>query len=121
MERQGGATSELAFSSHYCAVDDPDHTTAVACTWMGSGLRVFDVRDPLHAREIAYYVPPGRPDVIRGNLLKAGILPNPNLDATGSPVRWRQTAGGWDLWFASAQNGLQVVRLDPGAYPLARA
>jgi hypothetical protein len=117
---QGGLASELAYSSHYCSVDDPDDTTAVACTWMGSGLRVFDVRDPLHPRELAYYVPPGRPAVIRGSLLKAAILPNPNLDAAGSPVRWKKTAKGWELWFVSTQNGFQIVRLDPSVYPLAR-
>jgi hypothetical protein len=118
MAAQGAALSELAFSSHYCAVDDPDHTTAVACTWMGSGLRVFDVRDPRHPRELAYYIPPGRPDVVRGDLLHAAIIGNANLDATGSPVRWRHAPGGWQLWFASTQNGFQIVRLDPRIYPV---
>jgi hypothetical protein len=119
MASQGGLTSELAFSSHYCAVDDPEHTTAVACTWMGSGLRVFDVRDVRHPREIAYYVPPGRPEVARGALLHGAIIATPNLDAAGSPVRWKRTPNGWELWFASTQNGFQIVRLDRDAYPLA--
>jgi hypothetical protein len=115
MMAQGGAISKLAFSSHYCAVDDPSNTTAVACTWMGSGLRVFDVRDPLHVRKIAYYVPPARPDVVHGDVLHPVIITNPNLDATGSAVRWRHAADGWQL---STQNRFQIVRLGPSVYSL---
>jgi len=50
--------------------------------------------------------------------LHAAIIGNANLDATGSPVRWRHAAGGWQLWFASTQNGFQIVRLDPRVYPV---
>jgi hypothetical protein len=120
MSSLGGALSELAFSSHYCAVDNPNDTTAVACAWMGSGLRVFDVRDPQHVREIAYYVPPGRPTVVRGDIDHNIIITDPQLDATGTPVRWIHAHGGWDLWFASLENGFQIVRLNPSVYPLAR-
>ena len=62
----GGGTS-LTYSSHYCAVDDPNHTTAVACSWIGSGVRVFDIRDPRKPREIAYYNPPANPPAARGH------------------------------------------------------
>ncbi|HZI36737.1 MAG TPA: hypothetical protein VFF24_00420 [Acidimicrobiia bacterium] len=33
----------------------------VACSFIASGLRVFDIRDPQHPREIAYFNPPGNP------------------------------------------------------------
>jgi LVIVD repeat len=118
MSSLGGGLSELAFSSHYCAVDNPDNTTAVACAWMGSGLRVFDVRDPQHVREIAYYVPHGRPAVVRGDIDHNIIITDPQLDATGTPVRWVHTHSGWELWFASLENGFQIVRLNPSVYPL---
>jgi hypothetical protein len=42
----------------HCAVDDKNETTAVACGYFESGIRVFDVRDPLRPREIAYFNPP---------------------------------------------------------------
>lgn len=53
----GGA---FAYESHYCAADRPDDPTALACGWISSGIRVFDVRDPGDIHEIAYFNPPAR-------------------------------------------------------------
>ncbi|MGW0038253.1 LVIVD repeat-containing protein [Gordonia sp. NPDC003376] len=50
----------FAYESHYCAADRPANPTALACGWFSSGVRVFDVHDPFHVREIAYYNPPAR-------------------------------------------------------------
>lgn len=50
--------SLFAYESHYCAADRPENPTALACGWISSGIRVFDVRDPSDIREIAYYNPP---------------------------------------------------------------
>ncbi|SDH76497.1 LVIVD repeat-containing protein [Rhodococcus triatomae] len=55
---QGG--SVFAYDSHYCAADRPTDPTALACGWISSGIRVFDVEDPHDIREIAYYNPPAR-------------------------------------------------------------
>jgi hypothetical protein len=52
--------SVFAYDSHYCAADRPVDPTALACGWESSGIRVFDVRDPMRVREIAYYNPPAR-------------------------------------------------------------
>ncbi|MFT3716150.1 MAG: hypothetical protein QM774_09445 [Gordonia sp. (in: high G+C Gram-positive bacteria)] len=52
--------SLFAYESHYCAADRPDNPTALACGWISSGIRVFDVRDPMHVKEIAYYNPPAQ-------------------------------------------------------------
>lgn len=52
--------SAFNYDSHYCSADRPVNPTALACGWVSSGIRVFDVRDPLHVREIAYYNPPAR-------------------------------------------------------------
>ncbi|GED99160.1 LVIVD repeat-containing protein [Gordonia crocea] len=50
----------FAYESHYCAADRQVDPTALACGWTSSGIRVFDVRDPLRVKEIAYYNPPAR-------------------------------------------------------------
>lgn len=52
--------SLFAYDSHYCAADRPVDPTALACGWISSGIRVFDVRDPFDVREIAYYNPPAK-------------------------------------------------------------
>ncbi|MFF0490409.1 LVIVD repeat-containing protein [Nocardia sp. NPDC004068] len=52
--------SVFSYDPHYCAADRPTDPTALACGWESSGIRVFDVRDPFHVREIAYYNPPAR-------------------------------------------------------------
>ncbi|WP_280210769.1 LVIVD repeat-containing protein [Nocardia cyriacigeorgica] len=52
--------SAFAYESHYCAADRQENPTALACGWISSGIRVFDVRDPDNIREIAYFNPPAR-------------------------------------------------------------
>ncbi|MFD6159789.1 LVIVD repeat-containing protein [Nocardia sp. NPDC060256] len=52
--------SAFAYESHYCTADRRDNPTALACGWISSGIRVFDVRDPFNIHEIAYYNPPAR-------------------------------------------------------------
>ncbi|MEU8901188.1 hypothetical protein [Nocardia sp. NPDC048505] len=52
--------SVFAYEPHYCAADRPANPTALACGWISSGIRVFDVRDPFAIREIAYFNPPAR-------------------------------------------------------------
>ncbi|WP_067897714.1 LVIVD repeat-containing protein [Nocardia vaccinii] len=50
----------FGYDAHYCSVDRPDNPRALACGWIQSGIRVFDVRDPEHFREIAYFNPPAQ-------------------------------------------------------------
>ncbi|MDO3649864.1 LVIVD repeat-containing protein [Nocardia mangyaensis] len=56
----GMGGSLFAYDAHYCSADRPVNPTALACGWISSGIRVFDVRDPFQVREIAYYNPPAR-------------------------------------------------------------
>ncbi|MGW0328983.1 hypothetical protein [Nocardia sp. NPDC003183] len=50
--------SIFSYDPHYCTADRPANPTALACAWFGSGIRVFDVRDPFQVTEIGYYNPP---------------------------------------------------------------
>ncbi|MBB5915344.1 hypothetical protein BJY24_004256 [Nocardia transvalensis] len=69
----------FGYDSHYCTADRPSNPTALACGWVSSGIRVFDVRDPFDVREIAYYNPPAQ----------TGRA----LDLWNSPHAWASIAG----------------------------
>jgi hypothetical protein len=51
--------ASFTYGSHYCSVDNRQNGTTLACGYFNSGIRVFDIRDPLRPKEIAYYNPPG--------------------------------------------------------------
>ncbi|MHB8670527.1 MAG: LVIVD repeat-containing protein [Acidimicrobiales bacterium] len=53
------ATNGLqGYAGHYCAVPRKADPGIVACSFILSGLRVFDIRDPLNPVEIAYFNQP---------------------------------------------------------------
>src|SRR5262249_26970932 len=37
----------FTYGSHYCSVDNKNQTTTLACGYFNSGIRVFDIRDPV--------------------------------------------------------------------------
>jgi len=54
-ETGGGA---LDYSTERCAIDRPGNPTMAACGSRGTGTRIYDIRDPLHPAEIAYWKGP---------------------------------------------------------------
>jgi hypothetical protein len=117
-----GTRPNTVYSPHYCTPDDPENTTALACTWKEAGLRVFDVRDPMHPREIAYYNPRPRPaESPQGAAGKAVFRPNPLREEVASDIVWWTGKDGTKyLWFSSAYNGLQSLKFTNNAYPKKR-
>src|SRR6185436_2641284 len=51
----GGAQG---YAAHYCNYDSPVDPTLVACSFIASGLRLFDISDVAHPREVGYFVAP---------------------------------------------------------------
>ncbi len=86
-------------SVHYHDVDDPTDTTFVMASMWNAGLRVFDVRDPTNPTEVAYFNP-------------GDIDPSPStkLDHAWGHIHYVAETG--QIWFASADGGFWVVRIE---------
>lgn len=101
-----GASNTLqGYAMHFCHVPRRREPGIVACSSILSGLRVFDVRDPLHPREVAYYVAPA------GRL--TGVSPPSNW-AMARPAFVPERR---EVWYADANSGFLALRLDPALWP----
>jgi hypothetical protein len=86
-------------SVHYHDVDDPKDTTFVMASMWNAGIRVFDVRDPANPTEVAYFNP--------GDVDPSA---NTTLDHAWGHVRYVPESG--QIWFATADGGFWVVRIE---------
>ena len=120
----------FGYEGHYCAVDRQTDPTAMACGYFQSGVRVFDIRDPYHPREIAYYNPPAQTakrlqlpgsEHAADSLDYTGVQqPNLTADWCSSQIRFNQAPDGtWMLWAQCQDNGFMTLRFTNGVYPLA--
>ena len=94
-----GANSSLqGYAGHYCAVPRRTDPGIVACSFILSGMRVFDIHDPLHPKEIAYFNAPVKNS--GGNYAMSA----PAFD----PVHGQ-------IWYTDGNEGFFAVRLTPSA------
>ena len=106
----------LDYSTERCEVDRPRHPTMAACGSRGTGTRVYDIRDPLHPAEIAYW---------KGPAPRTAFLPgsgswSPGVDRTvekqaGLPRFVKVPAANgrgheMQLWIVGDAGGFQVLR-----------
>ena len=82
------------YSGHYCGIPRETDPGIAACSMIASGLRVFDISDPLHPREIAYF-----------NVPNAFAMSRPSFVPERS-----------EIWYADGFNGFHVVRVTNGAW-----
>ncbi|HZN14271.1 MAG TPA: hypothetical protein VFB78_08405 [Acidimicrobiales bacterium] len=95
-----GATNGLGgYTGHYCAVPQRVDPGIVACTFNLSGLRIFDIRDPFHPKELAYF-----------NKMPAGQTASAMSAPAFVPSRS-------EIWYADGNSGFYVVRLTNGVWP----
>jgi hypothetical protein len=95
----GGDTNLGGYTAHYCAVPQRRDPGIVACTFNLSGLRVFDIRDPLRPKELAYF----------------NVAPATNTPSAMSAPAFAPERG--EIWYADGNSGFHVVRLTNNAWP----
>lgn len=134
-----GNNGLFGYEGHYCSVDRTNDPQALACGYFQSGVRVFDIRNPVEPKEIAYYNPPsqtGKAATLPGsehagspagygpsvsdiqNLglgipTKLALGPDLSADWCSSPPEFR----GNQLWVTCQDNGFMVLQFEKGVYP----
>ena len=98
-------TQFFAYSAHYCAIPREVDPEIAACSFINSGLRIFNISDPLHPREVAYYVSPPRTSA--NYLVPADVaMSQPAFDPADREV-----------WYTDASTGFYSLRLPASVWP----
>jgi hypothetical protein len=99
----------FGYSSHYCAVPRRVDPGILACSFINSGLRVFDITKPRKPREVAYFVAPPKAGTVAGILPGNMALSQPAFD----PKRR-------DVWYTDAGSGFYSLHLGRKIWPKRR-
>jgi hypothetical protein len=106
----------FTYGSHYCSVDNKDNATTLACGYFNSGIRVFDIRNPRHAKEIAYFNPAGTTTPSPGsNHVSIGQWRAGGPDWCNAQVHLDAERG--TLWTTCQDNGVLMLKFERGVWP----
>ena len=102
------------YAGHYCNVPTRVDPTIVACSFILSGLRVFDITDVHHPVEVAYF--------------NAPIADRPVFDAAGVALdasNWAMSSPSFvpernEIWYSDAFQGFFAVRVTNDVWPAGR-
>jgi hypothetical protein len=106
--------SSFTYGSHYCSVDNRDNATTLVCGYFESGIRVFDIRDPVNPVEIAYFNPPSVTTPSPGSI-------NNQTAANGRPDHCTSQshldAATGMLYGTCMDNGFFALKFEAGVWP----
>jgi hypothetical protein len=93
------------YAAHYCSVPRVKDPKLAACSFIASGLRIFDIRNPRRPREVGYF---NKPYAENLKPLREGAF------AMSQPA--------WDMkrkqvWYTDGNTGFYAVRLTNGIAP----
>lgn len=95
-----GANTATGYTAHYCSVPKQVDPGILACSFILSGLRVFDIRDPLRPREIAYFNPPTTSGFPYDAMSAPAFVPERN-----------------EIWYTDVNYGFFALRVTNGVWP----
>jgi hypothetical protein len=96
------------YAAHYCNIPSRVNPRIVACSFIASGLRVFDISDLTHPKEIAYYVAPATPATENGYDGSNYAMSQPAFAARRH-----------EIWYSDGASGFNVLRVTNGVWPAA--
>jgi hypothetical protein len=102
-----GAQSPVqGYAAHYCNVPTRVDPKIVACSFIASGLRVFDISDLTSPKEIAYFVSP--------TLSRAENGFSPSDFAMSQPAFAPERH---EIWYADGTTGFYALRVNGDVWP----
>jgi hypothetical protein len=108
-----GATGQLhggvqGYAAHYCNIPTRTDPKIVACSFIVSGLRVFDISDLRAPKEVGYFVAP------TGARFENGESPSDFAMSMPAFVPKRH-----EIWWTNGTSGFYALRVTNGAWPTA--
>jgi RTX calcium-binding nonapeptide repeat (4 copies) len=102
----GTALPLQGYAGHYCNVPQRKDPGVVACSYILSGLRVFDIRDPRHPKEIAYFNAPVSERMTPGFEASNWAMSSPAFDAENG-----------EIWYSDGFQGFYAVKVTNDVWP----
>jgi hypothetical protein len=102
----GTNNAAQGYAAHYCNIPRPTNPKLVACSFIASGLRVFDISHLRHPKEIAYYVAPPRKRSENGESNSDFAMSKPAF----APRRR-------EIWWSDGTSGFYVLRVAKSVWP----
>jgi hypothetical protein len=106
----GASSPAQGYAAHYCNIPTSVDPKVVACSFIASGLRVFDISKITRPREIAYFVAPPKPRAENGNTDSNFAMSKPAF----APERR-------EIWYTDGTTGFYVLRVAESVWPKATA
>src|SRR4051812_2706874 len=104
----GTGNAAQGYAAHYCNIPTRVNPKIVACSFIASGLRVFDISDLVHPKEVGYYVAPPQPRSENGFMASDFAMSQP----TFAPERK-------EIWFTDGTSGFYVLLVDDNVWSAA--
>jgi hypothetical protein len=106
-----GANSPVqGYAAHYCNLSSRVNPRVVACSFIASGLRLFDITKVRHPKEIAYFVSPTEAQPENGGQASDFAMSQPAIVAKRREV-----------WYTDGTTGFYALRVAKRAWPRKRA
>ena len=106
-----GASSPVqGYAAHYCNIPTRVDPKVVACSFIASGLRVFDISDLEQPKEIAYHVGPTKSRAENNFSESAFAMSQPAF-----------APGRREIWYSDGTSGFYAVRVAERVWPRSAA
>ena len=102
----GTASPAQGYAAHYCNIPTRIDPKIVACSFIASGLRLFNISDLLHPKEIGYFVSPTTPNTETGYSASDYAMSQPAFDTARH-----------EIWYSDGGTGFYVVRVADSVWP----